>query len=101
MARDVSGEWTIVQSNGFEVLIDLVQRGPAIHGAMKVKPGGPEANTHGEVTDQALTLDVDWPNGTHGKYTGQFAPDGVLSGVTFDLANPTSQATWFSRRAFP
>jgi hypothetical protein len=54
MARTINGQWTITQSNGFEVIFDIVQE-----------------------------------------------PDGRLSGVTFDIDNPGSQATWFAHKFEP
>ena len=40
---------------------------------------------------------VDWNNnGRGGQYSGTFDGEGRLSGVTFDIDNPGSQATWFA-----
>jgi hypothetical protein len=43
---------------------------------------------------------VDWNQGSRGKYVGNFDLSGRLFGNTFDLANPSSQATWFSDKLF-
>jgi hypothetical protein len=103
MAHDVEGPWELVQSNGFGVQVDIVQShdpsgrladGP-FHGSAKVVSSGAEANLNGELRGDSFEFGVDWPNGTRGKYTGSFDAGGNLSGVTFDLAHPTSQATWF------
>jgi hypothetical protein len=102
MARDVSNNWTIVQSNGFRVEFDIVQdsRTGDLHGSGRVI-GGREANGRGRVDDHSFIYTVDWNNnGRGGQYSGTFGPDGRLTGVTVDLDNPTSQATWFSETTF-
>lgn len=43
---------------------------------------------------------VGWNHGPVGRYTGVRGPDHRLSGTTFDLTNPSSQATWFTDRTF-
>jgi hypothetical protein len=35
-----------------------------------------------------------------GRYTGVRGPDRRLSGTTYDLTNPSSQATWRTDRMF-
>jgi hypothetical protein len=39
-------------------------------------------------------LDITWSN-ARGRYEGTFHPDGTLTGITFDIQHPQSQATWF------
>jgi hypothetical protein len=39
-------------------------------------------------------LNITWPQ-ARGRYEGTFQPDGTLTGVTFDVQHPSSQATWF------
>jgi hypothetical protein len=102
MAHHVDGAWILVQSNGFRVEVDIAQARDsngnladgALHGSAQVI-GGAEANLSGRLSGDSLEFGVDWPNGTVGQYSGNFDAGGNLSGVTFDLANPTSQATWF------
>jgi hypothetical protein len=106
MAHDVDGIWDLVQSNGFTVRVDIVQpRGPGgltdgeLHGAAKqVGAGGvdlAEANLSGALSGNSFEFVVAWPNGSKGQYSGNFDAGGNLSGVTFDIAHPESQATWF------
>jgi len=101
MARNVSGQWSLVQSNGFEVVFDIVQSpSGALHGSGRVV-GGREANGRGRVDGESFVFTVDWNNnGRGGQYSGRFGPTGFLSGVTVDLDNPSSGATWASKRAF-
>ncbi|MEV4002922.1 hypothetical protein [Actinomadura sp. NPDC049753] len=41
-----------------------------------------------------------WFNGTRGRYDGSLGGDRRLSGITFDLNHPSSQATWSTSRTF-
>jgi len=108
MAHDVDGIWELVQSNGFGVRVDIAQAQDAsgladgdLHGAAKeLDPSGTElaeANLSRALHSDSVEFTVAWPNGTQGQYSGTFDAGGHLSGVTFDIANPTSQATWFRR----
>jgi hypothetical protein len=102
MARNVNGQWTIVQSNGFEVVFDIVTEPDGqLRGSGRVA-GGPEANGRGRLDGESFVYTVDWNNnGRGGQYSGTFGPTGLLTGVTVDLDNPRSQATWASREPLP
>jgi len=102
MAQNVDGAWSLVQSNGFTVEVDIAQaRDPSgnladgpLHGSAH-QVGGGETNLYGALNGDSLEFRVDWPNGAVGQYSGNFDAGGNLSGVTYDVTNPTSQATWF------
>ena len=97
MARDINGQWKITQSNGFELMFDIVQEPDGtLRGSGQVV-GGREANASGQLNGNAFVYTIDWNNnGRGGQYSGTFNDEGRLSGVTFDLDNPGSQATWFA-----
>lgn len=107
MAHNVDGIWELVQSNGFRVRVDIAQprdlggglADGGLHGAAKeLNSSGAElaeANLSGALNGNSFEFIVAWPNGSEGQYTGNFDAGGNLSGVTFDVAHPTSQATWF------
>jgi hypothetical protein len=97
MTRDINGQWTITQSNGFEVMFDIVQDANGfLHGSGQVL-GKREANAHGQLTGNSFVFQVDWNNnGRGGRYTGTFNAKGHLSGTSVDLDNPSSTATWFA-----
>lgn len=40
-------------------------------------------------------MNITWSS-ARGRYEGTFQADDSLSGVTFDVQHPDSQATWFS-----
>jgi hypothetical protein len=102
MAQNVDGQWSLVQSNGFTVEVDVVQaRDPSgnladgpVHGSA-LQVGDGESNLNGALNGDSLEFEVDWPNGARGQYSGTFDAGGNLSGITYDLTNPGSQATWF------
>jgi hypothetical protein len=99
MARDINGQWTITQSNGSELMFDIVQdENGFLHGSGQVI-GGMEANAHGQLTGDSFVYQVDWNNnGKGGRYTGTFNEQGHLSGSTEDLDNPSNTATWFAHK---
>jgi hypothetical protein len=114
MAHNVSGSWEIVQSNGFKVAVNITQPtefplgpngpvvlltdGPLTGTADEITPRGTDVS-HQDLTGQLMgdsfEILIDWHNGTKGQYSGSFDAAGNLSGVTFDVKNPTAQATWF------
>jgi hypothetical protein len=115
MAHNVSGNWQIVQSNGYKVNVFInqpveVSVEPLPVGELRLPIDGALTGTADEITPrgtdvshQQLTgqLDgdsfqivIDWNNGTVGQYNGTFDPFGNLSGVTFDQRTPAAQATW-------
>lgn len=93
------GVWDIYQSNAF-LTVRLTQDdngnlyGSAVQGDMV----GTLLN--GAVDGQNIYFTISWSNGAVGRYTGVRGTDGRLSGTTFDLNNPSNQATWVTSRTF-
>ena len=63
------------------------------------------ARTEGDGPGSTLTLLVHWTDGNVGEYHGTFSPflpgqGSRLTGYTFDVRNPNSQATWRSNDFF-
>jgi len=107
--RDISsGAWTAHQSNGFGTRFNLDQTNNGqLSGDATAFPlgGGDEMfgtvdNSGSLVRGDRVQIVVDWNQGSRGKYVGSFDLSGRLSGISFDLANPSSQATWFSDKLF-
>jgi hypothetical protein len=116
MAHNVSGNWQIVQSNGYKVNVsinqpvEVLEEPPPVgelrlltDGALtgtadEITPRGTDVSQQNPVTGQlngdSFEILVDWRNGTKGQYSGTFDPVGNLTGVTFDVDHPGSQATW-------
>ena len=102
MTHIIDGSWQLTQSNGFVVEVDIAQARDGgslsdgqFHGAARNVNDGQEANLAGHLEGDQFQFEVGWPNGSFGEYQGSYSPTGSLAGVTFDRANPTSQATWF------
>lgn len=99
---DVTGEWTAHQSNGSDVTFNIrPTKGDFTNLDVEASYSGGRAQGKGQVSGNSFWAEVDWEAGPIGRYTGTFGPDGRLSGATFDMANPASQATWFSQKRFP
>jgi hypothetical protein len=95
--RNVSGTWTIEQSNGWRTDVTLTQNGSELSGTARTSAGLDEdfsQELDGTVSGTNFALNITWPQ-ARGRYEGTFQPDGTLTGVTFDVQHPSSQATWF------
>ena len=106
--RNVSGQWQIRQGNGFFVNVNIAQNGTGLSGSAQCFTGEGDdfhevvsMETDGSVSDTHFLFNISWNNGTRGRYSARFEPDGTLTGVTVDVMHPESQATWQSDRAFP
>ncbi|GAA2285133.1 hypothetical protein GCM10010402_48340 [Actinomadura luteofluorescens] len=99
-AFNASGIYTIFQSRGGNVQVNVTQDGAgrlfgsAVYGSTA---GTIEA---GSVDGFTIFFIIGWFNGTRGRYDGSLGGDRRLSGITFDLNHPSSQATWSTTRTF-
>lgn len=107
---DVSGKWTIQQSNiGKPVEFDLRQDGAEVTGRatwFTREPGdfnhtAWDKPTHsmearGRVTERNFHFAVSWQNGARGIYEGALLADGTLAGHTWDEMRPSNRASWHS-----
>ncbi|MGB8943030.1 MAG: hypothetical protein WCD21_22740 [Streptomyces sp.] len=55
---------------------------------------------NGSVDGSNISFTIGWSNGLRGRCVGSLGLDRRLSGATFDLTHPGSQATWFTPRTF-
>jgi hypothetical protein len=113
----VKGSWTIFQSHGFTVAVNLNQNldDPAalratITGmtgtsddAVATRPDGNRIGGKMQETSKFdgfnFYLEILFDGGTRGKYYGTFfGLTGILTGITVDSSN--NQATWFSDKDF-
>jgi hypothetical protein len=98
MAFDVSGRWQAKQTNGPLVTFDMQQDGETLHGTAAFD--GNSGTGRGRVAGNGFLFTVDWNGPSVGEYNGTFGLDGRLTGHTFDLSDPASQAGWVSLREF-
>ena len=100
----VGGIWDISQSNGFRVNMNVTQNGEHLSAqATQMGHGITSTSAEGTVTGGHFDMTIDWPNGTRGRYTGDFKQghfggpnQGHLEGRTVDLLHPGSSASWQS-----
>src|SRR5690349_6392918 len=95
---DVRGHWNLRQSNGFVVDLHMQQTGTAIQGVASQSGGQVSGTGEGSVHGNQFLLSIQWSNGSIGEYNGSFNSIGRLTGVTFDVNHPQSQATWVSSK---
>jgi hypothetical protein len=100
----VDGQWEIVQSNGFRVVVNISQNGDvltvqATHSGGRVFSKDP---TSGFVRGTHIEMTITWSDGSKGQYNGDLTPNKFalpgfqLAGETHDLNHPGSRATWSS-----
>lgn len=106
MTHNVSGIWDIVQSNNYRVRVNIIQTqfdggpgdGDLTGTAQEFTPHGTDVSdqniSSGTLSGDSFVIQIDWMNGSVGKYSGFFDPTGHLGGVTYDINNPSAQATW-------
>ena len=98
---DLGREFTIIQSNGFSVVFKVRRDAEGRQRFIDADAFDSNmAQTDGSIRESQIEGDrfavtVEWEFGGVGRYVGQLDLDGRLSGTTFDLNNPQSQATWF------
>jgi hypothetical protein len=100
----VDGQWEIVQSNGFRVVVNVKQDGDALtvqatHSGGRVFSKDP---TSGFVRGTHIEMTITWSDDSKGQYNGDLTPNKFalpgfhLAGETHDLNHPGSTATWSS-----
>ncbi|MCX5195698.1 hypothetical protein OOK31_17605 [Streptomyces sp. NBC_00249] len=96
---NATGVYDIYQSNA-TVRVDFSQNAEGrLFGS--VRSGNTVGNVReGSVDGQQIYFVIAWSHGPVGRYTGKRGPDGRLSGTTYDLTNPSSQATWRTEQRF-
>ncbi|GHI40660.1 hypothetical protein [Streptomyces violascens] len=96
------GTWMLYQSNGPVVTLNLTQDGSGqLYGSASCCGSVVGTIEYGAAVDgTSISFTIAWSNGSRGRYTGSLGADRRLSGFTFDLNNPSSQATWSTSRVF-
>jgi hypothetical protein len=100
-------DWQAIQSNGWRANFDLIQdatgklRGNAKAGhPVEIAFSGSVDQERSKVSGDSVLIVVNWDSGSRGVYSGNLNLERQLVGISFDEANPGSQATWFSSRTF-
>ncbi|MFC5744736.1 hypothetical protein [Actinomadura rugatobispora] len=99
-AFNASGTYQLFQSNGAAPRVNVTQDGSGrLFGSASF---GDTVGTieEGAVEGTSISFTIGWSSGARGRYVGSLGSDRRLTGVTFDLTHPSSQATWFTNRTF-
>ncbi|MEU7135739.1 hypothetical protein [Streptomyces sp. NPDC046261] len=101
---NASGTWTMYQSNLINATLTVTQdaQGNLTGTARKGSTTGSVTGTieQGFVDGNYIYFVIPWTDGTRGRCIGSLGTDRRLSGVTTDVAHPTSQATWYTTQTF-
>jgi hypothetical protein len=90
---NVSGTWSISQSNGFSITFIIEQKQDALTGT--ADNGSGPVPVVGTLRDNQLAMTVSWASGGTGRYTATMSPSGqLIEGFTQNLSMPSSTATW-------
>ena len=116
---NAGGQWSIQQSNGATIVMNLRQNGTSVTGTAThtnalhredefAIPGfesfGTDVKVDGAVTGTMegddFYVEISWAGGKLiGAYRGKVSPAGRIEGKTYDIAKPSSKAKWFSTSA--
>ncbi|MEU6589451.1 hypothetical protein ABZ923_09490 [Streptomyces sp. NPDC046881] len=97
-AGSFDGKWIMDQSNAPHVSLFL--GAPASDGSFTgfASWEGNSGDIDGRLTGGNVVFFIHWSFGHTGRYDGHLGSDGRWSGVTVDINDPSSQATWVARR---
>ncbi|MGW1871647.1 hypothetical protein ACWCPS_39855 [Streptomyces mauvecolor] len=97
-ASSFDGKWIMDQSNAPHVSLFL--GAPASDGSFTgfASWEGNSGDIDGRLTGGDVVFFIHWSFGHTGRYDGHLGSDGKWSGVTVDINDPSSQATWIARR---
>ncbi|WP_339155973.1 hypothetical protein [Actinomadura luteofluorescens] len=99
-AFNAGGTYRLFQSNGAEPQVNVTQDGSGrLFGTASVG-GAVGTIEQGAVEGASISFTIGWSDGARGRYVGSLGSDRRLTGITFDLTHPSSQATWFTDRTF-
>ena len=92
---DVSGMWTLSQSNRTQVIVNLKQSGSVIKGSASYLLQRGEVE--GTIKGNRFSVQIYWASGNSvGIYTGTIAPSGRINGQSYDRFHPETKAKWYS-----
>ncbi|GAA1024319.1 MULTISPECIES: hypothetical protein [Amycolatopsis] len=100
-AFNASGSYTLFQSNGVNATVNVTQDSLGkLYGSATTGRAAGTIESGASVDGTSIQFTIAWTNGPHGRYTGSLGADRRLSGFTFDLGHPESQATWATTQTF-
>ncbi|MEU8994788.1 hypothetical protein AB0952_33490 [Streptomyces caniferus] len=98
---NVGGIWTLYQSNSANATLSVTQDAQGnLTGIARTGSATTGTIAQGFVDGSYVYFVIAWNDGATGRYIGSRGADGRLSGVSTDLAHPSSQATWYTTWTF-
>ena len=98
---NVGGIWTLYQSNSSNATLSVTQDAQGkLTGIARTGSATTGTIEQGFVDGSYLSFVIAWSDGSTGRYIGSRGTDRRLSGVTTDLAHPSSHATWYTTWTF-
>ena len=100
-AFSAAGSWQLYQSNGVTDTLNVTQDSAGkLYGSAVAGSTVGTIATGSAVDGTSIAFTIAWSNGTSGRYIGNLGSDRRLTGYTYDLTNPSSQANWNTSRTF-
>ena len=99
---NATGEFTFVQTNGYNPTFKLNQTGSDIHGTAgyphyyNPNSAPVTASVDGYIQGDNFEVTAYWNNGTAGVYSGRIGGRGRIEGSTYDKRHPDAMARWYS-----
>lgn len=95
----VPGQWTVVQSNGSRIRLEVTQDGNTVIGSAYRSPdpgSAPMTGTvNGSIDGDEFFITIYWPDKSICKYLGTVGDGGRVEGSNVDQANPAAVASWY------
>ena len=102
---DLTGKWYIGQTNGYDVIFQIVQTGTQLSGdawyTAKNNSDGRHGSLEGHLNGNLFVIVAHWDGAGAGEYSGSIAPNGLIGGDTTDLSNTSSRARWSADYRYP
>jgi hypothetical protein len=102
---DLTGKWYINQTNGFDVIFQIVQTGTQLSGDAwyyaKNNSDGRHGSLEGHLNGDLFVIVAHWDGAGAGEYSGYITPKGLIAGNTTDLSNTSSRARWSGDYRYP
>ena len=95
--------WTVIQSDGRRVTIDVSQDGNTLVGTAYGGSGDPSAERtgtmSGSVVGDTISLTIYWPDKTIVEFNGTVSGDGSTEGTTFSQPDSAPSGGWHAEPA--
>ncbi len=95
--------WSVTQSNGENVRVELSQDGNTLtgtaHGSSRDRPAETTGIMTGSIEGDSINFTVYWPDETVAEYSGTVDGAGKAEGTTVDRSDDVPPTNWFGEPA--